>query len=294
MRTRDSREVFRPDLGLRVRMWLALALNAAFLAAVVWVAYQLLGVPGGWGFVLVFAVLVSAGATGLAAERRSPHVDPPARLTGIVSRLSLVADISTPATVVTPQEAPLSWTTALPGRRPSVHVTTGLLERLEDRELEAVIAHEISHIGNRDAALMTILAAPGVFVLRGLHVGMQRARGHLSGLLGVVMFACIFGLPALVSAGLSLIVSRHRELAADRGAALLTGSPATVAAALMRLSDGLRTIPRDDLRLVAAADVLYAVPTKPEHEIDPVMATHPPLAERIRRLEQLEARLQGG
>ena len=77
-----------------------------------------------------------------------------------------MADLAEPETVVLRNEAPLSWTSAFPGRRPRVHFTTGLLERLRNRELEAVAGHELSHIGNRDAVIMTILATPGLLVLR--------------------------------------------------------------------------------------------------------------------------------
>jgi Zn-dependent protease with chaperone function len=152
MRTRGSREVFRPDLGLRVRVWIALGLNAALVAAVLWVAVRLLLVPHGW--------------------------------------------------------------------------------------------------------------------------------------------VVVMGPPALASAGLCRIVSRHRELAADRGAALLTGSPAALASALRRLSDGLHAIRDKDLRVVAASDVLHVVPARPAHGIARLWATHPLLDDRIRRLERLEARLQ--
>jgi len=187
---------------------------------------------------------------------------------------------------------PLSWTTALPRRRPRIHVTRALLLELDDPQLEAVLAHEISHIANRDAVVMTVLAAPGIYVLRGLRLSLRDAPWR--GKPGIVMFIGIYAVPAGLSAALARIVSRHRELAADRGAATLTGSPSVLTAALLRLSGELAGIPQRDLRAVAARDLLHVVPVRPEHGIRRLWATHPKLATRLRELERLERRLQAG
>jgi heat shock protein HtpX len=99
--------------------------------------------------------------------------------------------------------------------------------------------------------------------------------------------------PALVLAGLSRLVSRHRELAADRGSALLTGSPSALAAALLTLSGELARMPRSDLRAVAPLDPLRLLPAKPEPKhLGRLWATHPPLAVRLAELEGLEVALQ--
>jgi heat shock protein HtpX len=279
-------------------MWIALALNGVLLVALLAVAAWLLTVDDGWSFLAFFAFFAIFGATARPARRRrrlwDRKVEPAAarRAVRAVSRLSLVGDLPVPATVPVPDDAPLSWTTALPRRTPRVHVTTGLLDRLGDAELDAVIAHELSHLGNRDAMLMTVLASPGVFVLRGMRRTFEDPDTGLRAKAGLIMFFVFIGPPALVSAGLCRIVSRHRELAADRGAAVLTGSPAALASALRRLSDGLHAIPEKDLRVVAATDVLNIMPAKPARGIGRLWATHPPLEDRIRRLERLEARLQ--
>jgi heat shock protein HtpX len=298
------RDVFVPDRGLQVRMAVALALNGALLAALLLVAVWLVvAVDGGWSFVLIFVLLAGAGAAPVGYHdvrrdrRRVTQRDEP-QAAGIVSRLSVVADLPPPDVRVEPDSVPLSWTTAVPGRRARIRVTTGLLDRLSAEEFEAVLAHELSHVAHRDAVLMTVLAMPGVFVLRGLrdtwheplHYGKLRASA------GLVMFGALMGPPAIVSALLSRIVSRHRELAADRGAALLTGSPAALASALMKLSQELAGQPKADLRAVAARDVLHVVPAHPgaTRGVRRLWATHPPLAARLRQLEQLESRLQAG
>jgi heat shock protein HtpX len=298
MPRRGSREVFRPDAGLRVRVWIALALNGVLLVGLLAVAYWLVfTIDDGWSVLAFFVFFAVFGATVGPPRRRrlrDPHVERALteRAARAVSRLSLVADLPAPATVVVREDAPLSWTTALPRRTPRIHVTTSLLGRLTDAELEAVIAHEISHVGNRDAVLMTVLASPGVFVLRGMRRMWHDPDAGLRAKLGLIMFFLMMAPPAIVSAGLCRIVSRHRELAADRGAAVLTGSSAALAAALRKLSNGLHAIPDKDLRLVAASDVLHVVPARPARGIARLWATHPPLEDRIRRLERLEARLQ--
>jgi heat shock protein HtpX len=276
-------------------MWIALALNGILLAALLVVAGWLLTVEDGWSFVVLFLGLALAGAFAAPRHRRTRHRqrgEEEDRIRRQIARLCLVADMPKPAIELVLDDAPLSWTTALPRRTPRVRVTTGMALLLSDGELEAVLAHELSHIGNRDAVLMTVLAAPGLFVLRGFRAAWHDANAGLRGKAGLIMFFAFMGPPALASAGLCRMVSRHRELAADRGAALLTGSPAALASALRRLSDGLHGIPDKDLRVIAASDVLHVVPAKPEKGIARLWATHPPLEDRIRRLERLEARLQ--
>ena len=288
--------MFRPDLGLRVRMALALAAGVALLIGLLaLVAWLLVSVYWGPLVVIVLALLALAGASAetrrwraymLSAERAAP-------VERTVERLCLVADLDEPLTALVADDVPLSWTTAPPGKRPRVHVTTGMVDLLDESELQAVLAHELSHIGNRDAVIMTVLAAPGVRVLRSLHVTWRHAaEQHWAVVLAAAAMCIVLAVPAVISVGIARIVSRHRELAADQGAALLTGSPAALASALARLSDGLHSIPDRDLRVASVSDVLHVVPARPAHGIGRLWATHPPLEERIERLERLEARLQ--
>jgi heat shock protein HtpX len=292
-----SREVFRPGLGLRVRMAFALLLNALLLVVLIVIAVAVVMTPDGWSVVLIFIVLAFLGAGGGRAARKRRRRHKPlegARGDAIarrIARLCTLADLPEPATELVVDDRPLSWTTALPWRQPRVHVTSGMAALLPEAELEAVLAHELSHIGNRDATLMTVLATPGVFVLRGLRAVWHEPRSGLRVKAGLVMFGWLYVPPAAVSTALCRIVSRHRELAADRGAALLTGSPAALAAALRRLSDGLHSIPDRDLRVVAAADVFHVVPARPARGVARLWATHPPLKGRLEQLERLEARL---
>jgi heat shock protein HtpX len=283
--------VFSAGLGLRVRMAVALAVNAALLCGLLALAYWLMFVDDGWSIVVlaVMFALIGALRVGKDGRRSTGRVDIE-RAERAVGRLCVVADMPAPDVRGVRDGPPNSWTTALPNRHPRIHVTRALLRRLDDRELEAVLAHELSHIANRDAVLMTVLAAPGVYVLRGLRVSWQDAPFRAKP--GLLMFGALLGAPAVLSAGAARIVSRQRELAADRGAALLTGSPAAMTSALLKLSGEVAAIPRQDLRLHAARDLLHVVPVRPERGIARLWATHPRLSTRVSELERLERRLQ--
>jgi heat shock protein HtpX len=271
-------------------MFVALALNALLLAGLIALAVYAVS-EGQWVLVLLFASAAVAGAVTERRRGKRSHKAVDMRYAErAVARLSAMADIPVPVVRSEPDAAPLSWTTAAPRRKPQIHVTRGLVRTVEGAELEAVLAHELSHIANRDAVVMTILAAPGVYVLRG----MRRAWEHKDWRTkpATIIFSLLLVPPALASAGLALIVSRHRELAADRGAALLTGSPAAMAAALTQLSGGVSAIPKEDLRAVAARDLLHVVPVRAERGIARLWATHPRLDTRIHELERLERDLQ--
>ena len=204
----------------------------------------------------------------------------------LLDRLAAVADMPVPRLVVEGDDAPLSWTTARPWQRPTLHVTSGLLDVCDTSELEAILAHELSHVANRDVWVMTVLAGPPSWILDGIRVYWKQRHEEGARRLATVRYALGMVVLASWSAALALpwaltarAVSRHRELAADRGAAVLTGSPAQVAAALRALSESA-TVP--DLRLA----LLSPIPAR--ERAGSLWATHPPLDERVARLERME------
>ena len=277
-------------------MAIALTLSAAMLAAIVGgLLYLALFVPDGWSLGALLAMILVPGVMVLATrkerrKRRSVPDDAERRLRRVTQRLAVVADVPAPRTVVIGLGVPLSWTLAPPGRPPTIHVTTGLLRRLEDRELEAVVAHEFGHLLHRDAIVMTLLAGPPAAFFIGLR---ELPRfDPWRGWLGVFVFGLLFGLPAVVIFLLSRIVSRHRELAADRAAALLTGSPAAVAAALVAVDSGLERGRDRDLRSAATRDSFHFVPVRVPRGLGRLWATHPPLGKRVDRMQRLEAGMQ--
>ena len=280
------------ELGLQVRMIAALVLSGALLlgilATLVWL---LMTVPTSWLYIGIFVGVTAWGAFSLLGAATLPRAVPggDARLTRAVERVALIADVPAPDCVVVKNRVPLSWTFAGPGSEPTVHVTTGMLDRLSDAELEAVAAHELAHLVHRDAAVMTLLAGPPAAVLAGLR-SMLRSSGK-----GPIFALCLYpvlGPPAVALMLLSRIVSRHRELAADRAAALLVGSPAAVAAALVAVDGGLARQRERDLRRAHRRDAFHFVPARQARRLARMWATHPPTERRIERMERLEAGLQ--
>jgi heat shock protein HtpX len=266
------------DLGLVARMAVAGVLTPlVVLAAVVLI---LVAAPLA---VKVFVLIAGAvGISGIAAERRKAHTgteltaqDAP-ELHAIVERLCVLADLPKPAIVLQDERQPNSWIVGAGDYR--LHLTQGLLDRLDPHELEAVIGHELAHVANRDAAVMTVVGGPGAALLGGgreLWRGWGPQRGGAAVAIAIGWVAA-FGTRAL---------SRYREFAADAGSVALTGSAAALASALMKVSDGIGAIPARDLRAAAARDAFHFLPVGADN-------THPTLQARIARLERLERALQ--
>jgi heat shock protein HtpX len=290
MRRRRRPDLIRPDRGLQARMVLAalttpLIVLASAAALVALAPLKLVG---------AFGVAAAIGIAGTVAERRNrPPAAPvsPAQAPGlhaIVDRLCVLADVPKPEIVVEPEAQPNSWLVGLSRDRARLHVTRGLLDLLTPTELEAVVGHELAHLVNRDAAVMTAVGGPGAVLLAG---GKRMLRGGW-------WFAMMGGAVAAVVGRVSLfgtqVLSRDRELAADAGSAALTGRPAALASALRRISGQLRLIPDEDLRVAACRDVFHLLPVSDEGSGwgGRLSATHPPLERRIARLERMERALQ--
>ncbi len=291
------RELFPPDRRLQACMAVSVVVGlAAFF-----------GLVGVWLFAApeLAAIVLSAGVVmGVTVARRSvdrwPNPDELRAVLGRVqpplSRLCLLADLAEPRIAVACADAPLSWTTAVPGDNATVHVTTGLLNRLADDRLEAVLAHELSHIANHDAVSMTVVGGPPSWFFVGVRDFIARQEYPAAN--PVVWLSASVWMPvaALVLPGFlaARIASRQRELAADRGAAVLTGSPARVAATLMCLSGEMMHIPLTDLRRVRGRDPFHILPARRDEPqgLLRLVATHPPLAKRVAELERMERALQ--
>jgi|tagenome__1003787_1003787.scaffolds.fasta_scaffold20772009_2 heat shock protein HtpX len=289
---RSRRELFAGDLALTARMLVAAVLTpAVVLAALVGVA---LVAPARLLFGLAIALAVGMWAMAdersraLAAGREVAVAEAP-ELHAIVERLCLLADLPKPRIVVEPEAQPNSWVVSVGRGRTSLHLTEGLLARLAPSQLEAVVAHELAHVANRDAMVMTVVGGPGAALLGGG----TRVLRH-----GGIWFVSVGGLAAIALGWLGSIgtraLSRYREFAADAGAVSLTGNPAALASALMTVSEGLLALPERDLRAVASRDAFHLLPVSRGRNdgIPPLPPTHPSLQARIARLERLEARLQ--
>jgi heat shock protein HtpX len=283
-------EFFPADRGLQARMVLVSVLTPLVIVALFVAAALLLKTSWFLGFVAVAAL-------GVFKTVRDGRKGPPIRLLkegqepelqAIVERLCVTADLPKPDLVVEADAQPNSWVVDAPRRRPRLHVTRGLLDLLEPVELEAVVAHELSHVAHRDATVMTVVALPVTALLRG---GDGSAYFGLPGIIGsqaswVAGFVAGFGSTAL---------SRYRELTADAGAVALTGKPAALASALMKVSGAVGRVPSEDLRLAARCDALHLVGVEEVEGLRRLHGpTHPSIARRVAALERLEHRVAHG
>lgn len=252
------------------------------------------------GGLAVMVVLLAAMALGQLwlSERlalRAMHArvvsaqDAPG-LHALVERLAIQADVPMPRLAISDVPVPNAFAMGRSPRHATVCVTEPLLHLLERNELEGVLAHEIGHIKNRDVALMTMAS---FFASLAALVGQVAAFGGLGGRdresgpgLAVILLVSI-GVYFL-SYFLMLALSRYREFAADRSAALFTGRPSALASALRRLESA----PQGDLREVASMQAFFIVPARAAGITSRLFATHPPTEERIARLAQMESRLQ--
>jgi heat shock protein HtpX len=284
MRRRRS-ELLPPDRGLQARMLLAMLATPA--AAIGGLAAFFVFAPHRY----ILPMLVVAGV-GLATcgrrdepwrDQRPIGPDEYPGVHAIVERLCVLADLPEPEIVVVREDQPNSWVEARAHAKPRLHLTSGLLLLLRTEELEAVIAHELSHLAHHDARLMTVVGGLG----DALSAGARRTVCHW------YLWAPGFAAAAIgwVSRLGAVSLARHRELVADTGAAALTGRPATLAHALRRISGELERLPATDLRQAAGRDLFHLVPVEAEGSRAPLMRTHPPLARRIERLERLEQAL---
>lgn len=283
------RELFPVDRGLVVRMavvgLLTPLLVVAALLAVVLAAPVKVAVGVGIALSLGIFAAVKERRDRPAARTLAPADAP--ELHAALERLCVVADLPKPALVLEPERQPNSWVLSLGRSHAQLHVTQGLLDRLEPAELEAVLAHELAHVAQRDAAVMTVVGGPGAALMAG---GRDLAGFGFWAITVGGLVAMVIGWVGSLGARL---LSRGRELAADAGAVALTGNPAALASALTKVSDGLIGIPAKDLRVAAARDAFHLLPAGREKSRIPLPASHPPLRARIARLEQMEARLQG-
>ena len=230
-------------------------------------------------------------------------------LHGVVDRLCALADMPKPAVAIADSDVPNAFATGRSPRSAVVCATTGLLRRLDADELEGVLAHELSHIAHRDVAVMTVASFLGVLaglITRfGLYAGFYGGFGQRSGdsdgdgedntalvLVAVVaVSAVVYG----ISFVLTRALSRYRELAADRAAALLTGRPSVLAAALTKLSAEMAQIPTQDLRHAEPFNAFFFAPAlAPGFSLSSVFSTHPSLTQRLEQLAELSVQLSRG
>jgi heat shock protein HtpX len=228
--------------------------------------------------------------TAMRAREVSPNEAP--ELHGMIDRLCALADMPKPRVAITDTDIPNAFAT---GRSPDhavVCVTTGLMRRLDAEELEGVLSHELSHVAHRDVLVMTIAGFLGVaagLVMRwGMFFGGGRGRNSQVPFL-VIWLGSI--LVYIISFLLTRVLSRYRELCADRAGAYLTGKPSALASALTKISGDMARIPNKDLRAAQAFNAFFFAPAFSRDSIGALFSTHPPLEQRLEQLARISADL---
>ncbi|HSB38644.1 MAG TPA: zinc metalloprotease HtpX [Gaiellaceae bacterium] len=213
----------------------------------------------------------------------------------MIERLCGMADLPKPRVAVIESDVPNAFATGRNKKHAAVAVTTGLWNRLEPREVEGVLAHELSHIANRDVLVMTVagfFAMVAALLTRfGLYSGMFGGFGGNRDNNNSVPVWLIVLVVSIVTYFLSqiliLALSRYREFAADRGSALITGAPEHLMSALQKIASGITQIPARDLREVEGMNAFFIVPTNWRTKVGGLFMTHPPLEKRLAALAEI-------
>ncbi len=217
-------------------------------------------------------------------------------LHAMVDRLCALADMPKPRIAVADTDIPNAFATGRTPSRAVVCVTTGILRRLDETELEGVLSHELSHVAHRDVTVMTVASFAGVlagFLTRiALWGGMSRDNRDQNAALVFVAVLAASAVVYVVSFLLTRALSRYRELSADRSGALLTGNPSALASALQKVSGDIAGIPDRDLRSVEAVSAFAFAPALTSGtSISSLFHTHPPLEKRLEQLAQIATQL---
>jgi heat shock protein HtpX len=230
--------------------------------------------------------LAAAGAKVVSREEAP-------QLHDMVERLCAMADLPKPKVAIMDTPVPNAFATGRSPKHAAVAVTTGLLERLEPKEIEGVLAHELSHIANRDVLIMTVasfFAMLAALLTRfGLYANMfgggdrRDNNGPPIWLIVMVVSIVVYALSYV----LIRTISRYREYSADRGSALITGAPEYLMSALQKIASQMSLIPNRDLRAVEGMNAFFIVPARAKTAVAELFASHPPLEKRIAALSEI-------
>lgn len=259
----------------------AIGVNAVFVLAI---SAALLG--GQWWF--SDSLAMSAMRAVVVTPEQAPQ------LHAVVDRICALADMDKPRVGIAESDIPNAFATGRSPSRSVIVVTTGLLKRLDQEELEGVLAHELSHVAHRDVTVMTIASFTAIlagFMVRSAMWGGGRRDGNAAVVFLVVTIVSV--VVYAVSFILIRALSRYRELGADRGAALLTGRPSALARALQKISGQMASIPTRDLRQMEPVSAFAFAPAVSARGFDlgSLMSTHPSLEKRLEQLARISAEL---
>jgi heat shock protein HtpX len=296
-----KRKAYGRDAGLSVRMLFTGALLGALYVGFAAVLFSVLHVGLAPLLVIVigFALFqyytsdklaLAASGAKVVDESQAPE------LHAMVERLAAMASLPKPRVAIVDTDVPNAFATGRNKKHAVVAVTTGLLRRLEPREIEGVLAHELTHIANRDVLVMTVasfFAMLAALLTRfGLYAGLfGGGYGNRDNNNNQVPVWLIVLLVSLVTYAISYILirtlSRYREYAADRGSALITGAPEYLMSALQKISSQIAVIPERDLREVAGMNAFFIIPASVRQATAELFMDHPPLEKRLAALAEI-------
>ena len=298
-RMAKGRTSFGRDTGLQARMLLTM-----FLLGLLYVVFVgvLFAAGAAAGVIIVVAVvllllqLFASDKLAMATMGVKPvtAAEEP-ELHGIIERLCVQADLPMPRVCVMETSMPNAFAMGRSRKSTTVCATRGILDMLDSADLEGVMAHELTHVINRDVMVMTLagfFAALASMILQFAFFfggGYGRDDDEQREIMLVILASAIV---YAISFLLMRALSRYREFAADRGGAVLTGRPSALASALLKISGTIERVPKQDLRAAESMSAFFIIPARAKNSLFNLFADHPPLEQRLAALERLEAQLQ--
>jgi len=295
-----KRKAYGRDAGLTVRMLFTgslLGLLYVFFALALFYVLNaglvlMLVIVGG---LALFQYFTSEKLALRASGAKVVDRDEAPALHDMIERLAAMADLRKPRVAIIESDVPNAFATGRNQKHSAVAVTTGLWNRLEPEEIEGVLAHELSHIANRDVLVMTVASffamVAGLLTRWGLYSGMFGGFGGNRDNNNSVPIWLIVVVVSVITYFLSqiliLALSRYREFAADRGSALITGAPQHLMSALQKISSQITMIPQQDLRQVETMNAFFIIPTNWRKKTGELFMTHPPLEKRLAALSEI-------
>ncbi len=298
-----KRRWYGKDWELSARMFFVMFLLAAlyllFLAFLWKAGVGAMGMALIAGVLLVVQFFFSDKIVLWSMGARLVEPDEAPQLHAMIERLSQMADLPKPGVAISESDVPNAFATGRGPKNSVVCVTTSLMERLDEPELEAVLGHELTHVRNRDVMVITVagfFAAVASFLVHNLlfsfgfggdYGGDREGEGA-----GILAVWAVSMLVWVISFFLIRALSRYRELAADRGSAILTGAPSQLASALVKISGVMDRIPDRDLRKVEGMNAFFILPAMRRASLLELLSTHPSLEKRLEELEKMEREME--
>jgi heat shock protein HtpX len=292
----QQKAIFPRDAGLQARMLLTL-----FLLGLLYVAFVGVLIAAGAGAITILVIMgaLSLGQlffsdklalSAMGAKQVTPKEAP--GLHAMIERLCIQADLPKPKIAVADTAMPNAFALGRSQKSATVCATTGIMRTLSPSELEGVMAHELAHVKHRDVLIMTIASFFASIAALMLQFGFLFGGGDDDENPSFLVILLVSFVVYIVSFFLMMALSRYREFAADRGAAIVTGRPSALSAALVKVSGAMQAVPMNDLREAERLNAFFIVPASVKGSLRTIFSTHPPMEKRIERLQQLEAQLQ--